>query len=328
MIGVGIQENRRQKADEPGAGVRWEAVRLLTKAAMVRSGTNFSSRLLTYATEIERLVGMKKVIDASGLRSPELSSYLSASTANLAVLSDYAAMESFKGSAAVNIRNALRIVSRHPKQVLVLKSTGKIASLRPRRTGLHARLIDHRQTAGFPSYCRAILDGAASVEDVNYDIVLKELAADGHFATLAADTEVIRTGMVVLFQSYPPDDLKSLRAGRQISGAFSDRVVDDILRITARSFRHSTAGADMPSTDDAMFSFQFRYALCSYVLALKWAADGGYETAHASKLRNDFTDATYAAYATFFDGLITKDKKLQEVYRLSVWLLRNIFSVT
>jgi hypothetical protein len=75
-----------------------------------------------------------------------------------------------------------------------------------------------------------------------------------------------------------------------------------------------------------MYSFPFRFALCSYVLALHWAVKGGYRTATVTRLRNDFTDTTYASYATFFDGLITLDRKLNEIYTISEWMLRNLFS--
>ena len=75
---------------------------------------------------------------------------------------------------------------------------------------------------------------------------------------------------------------------------------------------------------NAVFSFQFRYSLCSYSLALKWIMDGGYDSISNDKLRNDFIDMVYAAYATFFDGIITKDKKLLEIYQFARWQLTEV----
>ena len=97
------------------------------------------------------------------------------------------------------------------------------------------------------------------------------------------------------------------------------------MTVTARSFRDEFGVMAMPSVKDAMYSFPFRFALCSYALALHWATSAGHQTATVERLRNDFTDATYASYATFFDGLITLDRKLSEFYNISEWMLRNLF---
>ena len=37
-------------------------------------------------------------------------------------------------------------------------------------------------------------------------------------------------------------------------------------------------------------------------------------------------DMGYIAYATFFDGLLTKDKKMQEIYEETCFFLENVFS--
>lgn len=75
-----------------------------------------------------------------------------------------------------------------------------------------------------------------------------------------------------------------------------------------------------------MFSFQFRYSLCTYSLVLKWIMKDGYNNVSNDKLRNDFIDMVYAAYATFFDGIITKDKKLLEIYQFARWLIDEVVS--
>ena len=82
----------------------------------------------------------------------------------------------------------------------------------------------------------------------------------------------------------------------------------------------------MPLVRDAIHSFPLRFAVCSYVLALHWMVKGGYQSAAPQTLRNDFIDATYASYATFYDGLLTLDRKLNDIHRLSRWTLRNLFS--
>lgn len=270
---------------------------------------------------------MKKIIDAGALRSPELSYFLAASPTNMAVICDYASMESFKGDGEINIRNSLRILSGHTRQVIILKSTSQITLLKAHSGGLHKRFTDYKQTEDFPAYCRAIFNGAVDPSRLTADIKRKEVRSNTHFQKLQENAENIRNGLTTLFQSYPPDDLRCLRAGKSVSEAFSNRVVNDIVGVTNALFRDSLKEEEFPTPPDALFSFQFRYALCSYALALNWAAKGGFETVAAAKLRNDYVDMIYAAYATFFDGLISKDNKLLEIYRMALWLLKNIFHI-
>ncbi len=44
-------------------------------------------------------------------------------------------------------------------------------------------------------------------------------------------------------------------------------------------------------------------------MALRWLIDGGYETRNPDKLQNDVVDMSYVAYASFFDDLLSLDRK-------------------
>lgn len=48
-------------------------------------------------------------------------------------------------------------------------------------------------------------------------------------------------------------------------------------------------------------------------------------TAPDAKIMNDYTDMAYAAYATFYDGLLTEDKKLDEIYAFAARMMRRVF---
>jgi hypothetical protein len=269
---------------------------------------------------------VKKIVDAGAMRSPLLAAYLAASSRNFAVLTDYACMESFKGNADVNLRKSLEILSQYPKQVIVLKGTAKIIRLQPRGHGLHARLIDPKQTAGFGNFCRAVLAPGVSRPDVRPMIRQRAQKATAHFDTLTASTETVRRGMQMFVQSYTSTDLKILRTHQPVSATFGERIVKDILMTTALSYRDSMVPLiKIPQAGEIIYSFQFRHSLCCYALNLKWATDGGLQSVPNARLKNDLTDMTYAAYATFFDGLITNDQKLAELHEQAVWMLHNVF---
>ena len=42
-------------------------------------------------------------------------------------------------------------------------------------------------------------------------------------------------------------------------------------------------------------------------------------------MRNDLVDINFVAYATYFDGILSADKKLGEIYDEASWLLFNVF---
>src|ERR1041385_1784289 len=95
---------------------------------------------------------MRKIVDSNYMQSPKLRAYLAESRKNIAVVTDYAAMEAFKGNTLVSIFRSMEVLSEFPQQVLVLKSTGSINTLKGRRCGMTRRMIDKDQTKGFTEW--------------------------------------------------------------------------------------------------------------------------------------------------------------------------------
>jgi hypothetical protein len=81
----------------------------------------------------------RMVVDSNALQSPQLQDYLSKSTNNFAVLTDYAAMEAYKGNTLASIFRSMALLADFPRQVIVLKTTGVVCGLRGRRPGLSKR---------------------------------------------------------------------------------------------------------------------------------------------------------------------------------------------
>ena len=81
---------------------------------------------------------MRKVVDSNFLQSDELRDYLSKSAGNYVVLTDYAAMEAYKGDTLGTIYRSMEILADYPKQVIVLKGTQVVCGLRGRGAGLQA----------------------------------------------------------------------------------------------------------------------------------------------------------------------------------------------
>lgn len=75
------------------------------------------------------MTGTRLVIDSSKLQSAELREFLKASTANLAVLPDFAWFEVYKQETVDAVLALLSVIGDFPEQIIVLKSGGEIARL-------------------------------------------------------------------------------------------------------------------------------------------------------------------------------------------------------
>jgi len=266
---------------------------------------------------------MKKIVDSSALRSPILAAFLSASPTNRAIVTENLWMELFKGDGATNVEHSLRTLAAHPKQVFILKPLAAILKLRPRETGLQGRLIDEAQTDGFGRYCRALFSNRWTEEEAKWDRERKQQVANQKYQRGLRSVETIRETIEVLKKRCTPDELKALRRKELLPTEFWFRFSDYVFD-TAEAFgRQQGAG---PVTGEALlYSYTFRYALCGLARAVDWISQGGYATAPPEKLMNDYTDMGYAAYATFFDGILTNDKKLKEIHDFADRLLRRVY---
>lgn len=52
---------------------------------------------------------------------------------------------------------------------------------------------------------------------------------------------------------------------------------------------------------------------------------GGAKQVKPTNIRNDLIDVIFAAYATYFDGILSADKKLNTIYRGARFALDNVF---
>ena len=282
---------------------------------------NEDPKILNLATLVSSI--MRKVVDCNGLGSEKLAQFLAKSRENMAVLTDFCIMESFNRGAGVHV--SYQTLSRHPSQVLVLETTPYIARLRPRSKGLFNRLVDHKGTADFPEYCAALVSGASLTAT---DFAFKRELAARFIDELTPAAETLRAPMIEMVKKQAASDLKVLRTEKRLTPEFIGRAFADIALLTRGLYRDIPNYGPLPDTPEVFYSFPFRLAVSHYALATYWEWKGGLQSLHATDLRNDITDCTYAAHASFFDGLITADGRLVDVYNLSIKLLLQGFGLT
>lgn len=70
----------------------------------------------------------------------------------------------------------------------------------------------------------------------------------------------------------------------------------------------------------------FRYAVAGYVWLLEKLRNGasGKQILSAKKVTSDFIDIIYVAYATYFDGILSKETRVQHNFYETLVILKQI----
>jgi hypothetical protein len=269
---------------------------------------------------------MRKVVDSNFLQSDGLREYLAKSSGNFAVLTDYAAMEAYKGDTLVSIYRSMETLADYPGQVIILKGTQTVCGLKAALGPEQQRqLIDEDQTIGFAEYCAFL--GAAKGGDTFFQkqLLIHGREATAHMERMLADALTFARGIDGIADIFTASELKALRTRAAFTPAMLEKVTKGILTLAAFLFSDHPGITRLPDAVDFPGTFIFRTALCGYLLAVRWIEVGGASNVKPEKMRNDLVDINFAAYATYFDGLLTADKKLDDIYQDAVFLLGALF---
>ncbi len=268
---------------------------------------------------------MREVVDSNQLQSDALRSYLAKSRRNIAVLTDYAAMEAYKGDTLASIYKSMAIVADFPDQVLVLKNTVVACGLSSRGAGLQKRLIHQAQTREFAKYARGIHLAKNGNLALQRQLLKHGKEATAHLDRMLEDAK--STGAVFddLAKAYSKDERRLVRNRQSYTPEMVDKIVRSVIRTAGKIFKDHPSVKVLPTYEELPNTFIFRAALCGYLLALDWGARGGAKDARAGTLRNDMIDMNFAAYATFFDGLLSADAKVNRIHQEARLFLSALF---
>jgi hypothetical protein len=268
---------------------------------------------------------MKKIIDANFFRNPELETYLSSDKGNIVVFNDYACMEAYKGDAIKNVSKSIEIVSKFPDQVIVLKGTRDVVNLIVLPSDVHL-LEDPEQTRGFKRFCQDVQRAVCGDKIIAERILRKGQLASKRFDAMRKNATKIAIAIKMLEKYFQPSHLKALRNKDKLPSKLIDKIFREILLIAAILFQNHPDISELPSAPQIRDTYLFRNAISSYLLALWWISEGGPRNVSAEKMRNDLVDMGYVTYATFFDGLLTKDNKMQQIYQEACFLIEKLFT--
>ncbi len=264
---------------------------------------------------------MRKVIDSNYFQSLALRHYLSASKNNFAVLTDYAAMEAYKGDTLKSIYPSMVIVSEFPRQVLILKPTSKIVGLLGREKGLQRRLIDKHQTSGFPKFCADLLAARSGNKALEKSLVCMGKEASEHLEKVMSDAVKLPEAADGLVKDFTQQELDVIRKGAPLTPELPDKIVKNAMTLAVLLGADHPQWRGLPPLDELPNTFLFRFALSGIVYLVSRIEFGGFGETKPEKLRNDVVDLSFSAYATYFDGLLTRDRRLVSIYEFTAALL-------
>lgn len=270
---------------------------------------------------------MRTVLDANCFGAPELEAYLRAASRNVVIFTDYACMEAYGGDSLVSIRKSLAIVAKYPAQVEVLKSTRDIVQLQePLTPESVALLTDADSTRDFGRFCAGVEQAWNGHPGLTEQVLAHGRAATGHLDAMLREAEGFPAAVRLIGEGLRPAHVEALRKRTALPAEACHDTVQRVLQLAVALFQgHPNRPALPKDVGTLCRTYIFRYALAAFLLVAHWIAQGGAAGAKPNKLRNDHVDATYVAYATLFDGLLTRDRKMRELYEEARFLLDAVF---
>ncbi len=267
---------------------------------------------------------MRKVVDSSFMQDERLQNFFSASQNNYAVLTDYAAMEAYKGDTLKSISKSMAILADYPSQVIILKSTTLACGSRGRLAGLQRRLIDEGQTRGFEKYCK---DLATAIQgDAKYQKELLKMGREAteHLDQVRDDVSSIGQAVEEIAKSFRRDELRMLRNREAFTDEFRKKMLLMTVELAGDFFEEHPRATFRLNMKELPNTFLFRYALCALLQLLYWIEAGGPHNAKPEKIRNDVVDLNIATFGTYFDGVLSADKKLLSIHDTALFVLTAI----
>ena len=253
-----------------------------------------------------------------------LRDYLGQRKSNIAVITDYAKREAEQSVSIDHMRERIQILSEFPAQVLMLKGTKSAAKVVGRSKGLQKRFISRPETDFFPQFCKYLYG------DTDVCKEYQRLFLEG-----AEKERVFLNSLVHNFKStiltyeglkleYSGTDLKNLRMRKPISNKNLKKLFSLMSTLTSHLVLKVPGGIKWPKETEWPNYFIYRSSLFYSLHFQEWLIKGAPKQVTPKKIRNDVIDLNFATYATYFDGLLTKDKKCYQLYFDGDFILKNI----
>lgn len=257
------------------------------------------------------------VLDQNYLRSEELKALIEGEPRTKFVLPDIALLEMCKGGEwKSTMERSLETLAQAPSRVNLSMSVGEALNFELTKVeSIEGRLLPKDLTQFLRSIMRDVAVQSQSgpgvtlmsksIQEVQEEIGSNELDHKGNQRCLMTRTHILKSVL-----------------GNECLREFRNRTLSDDARLAMiNSISNDLSHAFLKEKNlspNRIKNFLkkkplvLRFYLLSIRHAFEWARIGGLENYPAEKVTNDLIDQEYVAIASFFDGIKTKEKRVNE----------------
>lgn len=257
---------------------------------------------------------VRVVIDSNRLQSDELRAFLAHDKENCAVLTDYAWMEAYKGNSLLSIQKSMAVLKDFPDQALVLKGTKAVAALDPSAPGIAKRMQWSRRGGEFRDTVVGLQQAADGHLGAIRQIIEHGRAADTQMEKILNDMTELPEALQDMMQALlTADEIAGIRAGKPHSAPLIGKFLDISDQLAIRFYKAHPQKPRRPSRRARYDAFLYRFSLGCLLYFVSWVREGGQKHKAAAKFRNDTIDINFATYGTYFNGIMSEDKRVRDL---------------
>ncbi|MBL9186768.1 MAG: hypothetical protein JNK23_04770 [Opitutaceae bacterium] len=266
---------------------------------------------------------MHLVIDQNSFRLPDLAlnTHLSASPDNVAVVTDTALFEMLKGSDPVYAATrSFEVLKDFPEQAVVTAGTGELIRQEIDTKKLIETATDVRLTGELRKLLveiKKFTDGKRATFPLEAAEIQKQLAI---VRPQRIDTPLHKTALVGAVGALRKQLPEALRADAR-NGRMTDALYEFIYLTSFVAYRDAMATRGL-SEEEAKELF-LGYALGARLVMMYqlsifgWFESNGAESLKDTAATNEFLDVDYVTMATYYDGILSKEARVNELYALA-----------
>lgn len=262
------------------------------------------------------------VIDTNYLADEGLEAWLAASRHHYGLINQVTLIEVHKEYASTNARRLMRIACRHPGQIKILRDLTDLTYMDGSTKRLTRRMIDNDQTAKFGTYCTTVIE-APMDEAIASQFAFFEEQSKSYIAEVAETAPRIFNLFRLAERAFTSSDVRHLCQRRSYPPSLQEKMVQLAFAIREMLIREQRERLTRDMRD-AVNTYIFRYSLVVALFFARWVKTGRMDITNEDRLINQILDMKIAAMATFYDGLLTREPRMGEIYEEAVFVAAGL----
>ncbi|WP_395023382.1 hypothetical protein [Dongia sp.] len=257
------------------------------------------------------------------LSHERLRAYLAESPHNCVVLTDYLALEVAR---AKHLASHLKILADFPKQLIPLRPTEHnrtvVGTLDEIRTGF----VDWLRVGNKGKAFTLVESAKSGDAEAISELAKIQLEAEIKHRELTTMTSTLPELFRLVTATYSSNDLRELRqtmgdgSAGSMSPSLQQQLTTNISSAAVSLFQQHWG--TQPLMSQLINLFIYRFAVAANIWLLRMISLGG-PLPSLETLRNDTFDVNFATYATYFDGILSDDRRLLFTYlNAKEWISR------